>query len=86
MSNLLFFYGAECEHCRKMEPLVKELEKETGLKVDQYEVWHNEENAKIMDQYDKNLCGGVPFFYNTKSKEWICGETSYEKLKAWAQT
>ena len=86
MSNLLSFYGNECDHCRNMEPLIKKLEEETNLKMERYEVWHNEENAKIMDQYDKNLCGGVPFFYNTKSKEWICGEISYEKLKSWAES
>lgn len=84
-SNLLYFYGEECPHCHRMMPLIEQLEKETGLKLEKYEVWHNEENARLMDEYDKNLCGGVPFFYNTANQEWICGETSYEKLKQWAQ-
>lgn len=84
MENLLEFYGTECPHCIKMHPLVERLEKETGAKVEKFEVWHNEENSKKMDEYDKNYCGGVPFFFNTKTNKWICGETGYEDLKRWA--
>jgi len=84
MSHLLEFYGEECAHCETMKPLVKRLEKETGLKVKKYEVWHNEKNAKLMDKYDKKYCGGVPFFYNTKTDKWLCGAADYEKLKKWA--
>jgi hypothetical protein len=68
-----------------MDVLVSRLEKELNITVLKYEVWHNEENAKKMEEYDKNYCGGVPFFYNTESGKWICGETVYDELKAWAQ-
>jgi hypothetical protein len=27
----------------------------------------------------------VPFFYNKKSKQFICGATSYDNLKTWAE-
>jgi len=67
-----------------MHPLVERLEKETNLKVQKFEVWHNEENARKMEEYDKNYCGGVPFFYNTKTGEWLCGSVDYETLKRWA--
>lgn len=69
----------------RMESIVSKLEKEDGVKVDKYEVWHNEENAKLLMDFDKGHCGGVPFFINTKTKKWICGETSYEDLKKWAK-
>lgn len=82
--HLLEFYGMECPHCERMHALVKRLEKETGLAVEKFEIWHNEENARKMEEYDKNFCGGVPFFYNTKTNKWICGEISYENLKEWA--
>lgn len=81
---LLDFYGTECYHCRKMDPLVERLEKETGVKVKKVEVWHNDENMRLLQQYDKDFCGGVPFFYNTKTGKWICGEATYEKLREWA--
>ena len=32
-----------------------------------------------------NECGGVPFFYNTKTEKFICGEADYETLKKWAK-
>ncbi len=85
MSHLLEFYGEECPHCVDMHNLVEKLEKEEGIKVDALEVWHNEENAKRLEEIDKEFCGGVPFFYNTKSGKWICGEANYQELKDWAQ-
>lgn len=84
MSHLLEFYGKECSHCIEMIPLIKRLRKEGGFVIKQYEVWHNKENAKLMNNYDKGYCGGVPFFMNTKTKKWICGAVSYKELKAWA--
>jgi thiol-disulfide isomerase/thioredoxin len=83
-SPLIEFFGAECSHCRSMEPLIARLQDEEDLTISRLEVWHNEENANLMRQYDQGFCGGVPFFYNTKSGKWICGSTSYEKLKDWA--
>ena len=85
MNHLLEFYGTECPHCVRMHDLVVQLEKEEGIKVESLEVWDNKENEKRLLLLDKDLCGGVPFFYNTKTNKWICGEGSYEELKAWAQ-
>lgn len=68
----------------RMASRIERLEKETGLGVERYEVWHDPKNAKKLEEYDKNGCGGVPFFINTETKETICGEIVYEKLKKWA--
>lgn len=84
MSHLLEFYGAECPHCIHMMPLIEQLEKELGLKVEKLETWHNEENANKQGEFDNGLCGGVPFFYNTESKKFLCGSSEYEQLKNWA--
>jgi thiol-disulfide isomerase/thioredoxin len=83
-SNLLEFYGTECVHCRFMNPLIERMEAETGLKVKKMEVWHNERNAQLLQQIDRDYCGGVPFFFNIKTGKWICGSASYEQLKEWA--
>ncbi len=85
MSHLKEFYGDECPHCEHLISLLREVEKEEGLSIDRYEVWHNKENEKIMDEYDKGFCGGVPFLFNTKSGKWICGEGTKEEIKAWAE-
>lgn len=82
--ELLEFYGTECVHCHEMRPSVEKLEKEEGIKVTRVEIWHNSQNLQLMRQYDKGYCGGVPFFFNTKTGKWICGSTTYEKLKEWA--
>lgn len=84
MSHLLEFYGIECPHCVKMHDLVLRLEKEEGVKVLALEVWHNKENEQKLIKLDKNMCGGIPFFYNTKTGNFICGDGTYEDLKNWA--
>ena len=69
-----------------MHELVTRIEKEEGLSVDKFEVWHNKENEKKLLEIDNGeMCGGVPFFYNTKTKKFICGETDYETFKKWAK-
>ena len=83
-NKLLEFYGQECPHCNRMHPLVDKLEQEAGLKVEKYETWHNEDNAKLLSKYDQGFCGGVPFFFNEASGQWICGEVGYDDLKLWA--
>jgi len=83
--KLFEFWGRECPHCKAMSPLIEKLKEELRVKVEQLEVWHNEKNARLYAQYDKGLCGGVPFFFNEATGEWLCGEVSYGALKAWAR-
>jgi hypothetical protein len=67
-----------------MHALVEKLEQEKGIKVERLEVWHNKENEARLMELDRDFCGGVPFFYNTKTNKWICGEASYKELEEWA--
>ena len=78
------FYGSECGHCLKMMPMIDKLIEE-GIQIEKLETWHNEANAETLAKYDRGLCGGVPFFYNTESKHWICGEADEETLRKWAK-
>ncbi len=82
---LLEFFGTECPHCRRMEPLVTALEKELGMTVQKYETWHDAENDKLRASHDNGDCGGVPFFVNEESGQKLCGAVPYERLKAWAK-
>ena len=77
------FYGKECPHCQTMMPLVDKLIEE-GIKIEKMETWHDKKNAAKQAEVDKGLCGGVPFFYNTDSKQFICGATDEEALRKWA--
>jgi thiol-disulfide isomerase/thioredoxin len=82
--TLYEFFGDGCPHCQKMDPKVKELEEEQDVDVKQLEVWNDQENAEKQVELDDGKCGGVPFFYNTETDEWICGETNMENLRKWA--
>lgn len=82
---LLEFYGTECHFCIQMQPLVEQLKKEEGIEIVQYETWHNPKNVVKMREYDKGLCGGVPFFFNTDTGKHLCGAVDYETLKKWAK-
>lgn len=68
-----------------MKPLVERLKKEQGVEIESLEVWHNEANEAKFVEMDKDRCGGVPFFINTQTDKWICGEATYEELVAWAK-
>lgn len=83
--RLLMFTGLECPHCHDMFSLVEKLEKELKVKVEKIEVWHNAKNAALLEKVDTEGCGGVPFFYNEKTKRSICGAVDYNTLKKWAQ-
>ena len=81
---LLEFYGRECPHCFAMKPLLEKLEKEEGVKIESYEVWHDDKNANMMEKYAKDQCEGVPFLFNTETEDYICGEDDYASVKKWA--
>lgn len=82
--TLYEFYGRECPHCEAMEDKVGRLEENEDVHVERLEVWHDEGNAAQMEEFDDGKCGGVPFFYNTGTGEWICGEVPYDRLVEWA--
>lgn len=84
-SPLLYFYGVECSHCDLMDPLIKQLEDETGMTLRKFEVWYNDDNLRLLQRLDKDgVCNGVPFFYSKIKRDWICGATIYPNFKAWA--
>ncbi len=89
MKKIIFFYGKECPHCHKMQPLVDKL-KEEGIEVEKLEVWRDEKNAKKMRKFTekiKKACGGefgVPAYVDEENNRANCGEMPYEELKKWA--
>lgn len=84
--TLYEFYGEGCSHCESVRPKVEKLEEEENFEVKKLEVWNDKENQEVY--YEKNgdeNCGGVPYFFNDESEEFICGEADFETLKAWAE-
>lgn len=89
-NNLLFFSGTECPHCDAMRPLVAKLAFETGIVLQEHDTWKSQADYRLFENYQDSVgktdpdCNGLPFFYNTKTADYRCGEISYRDLKSWA--
>jgi len=81
---LLEFYGRECPHCFAIKPSLEKVQKDEGVEIKSYEVWHDEKNEKMMEGYAKDRCEGVPFLFNTETEDYVCGEEDYKRIKEWA--
>ena len=64
-------------------PIVDTLISE-GVQIEKLETWNNPANAKMAEQRDGGKCGGVPFFVNEESGEFICGSANEETIRTWA--
>lgn len=60
--NLYFFHGEECPHCAEESEYLDELQKEyNDLKIIKYEVWHNDENAILLQNIKTTLKKENPY-------------------------
>lgn len=63
--NMYLFYGKECPHCHALlEFLEPYTEEHKDVKLYKYEVWHNEENAKLYQEIHDlldNKSNSIPF-------------------------
>lgn len=54
--NLYFFWGEGCPHCAKEKIFLENLkEKYPGLKIYEFEIWHNSDNVKILQEVGEEL-------------------------------
>lgn len=65
-ATLNLFYGKECPHCEAEQEYLETLQEEWGddLVINKYEVWHNQDNVKLLEKVKKALKNdseGVPF-------------------------
>jgi cytochrome c biogenesis protein CcdA len=62
--NVYLFYGEGCPHCAKEIPFLDYLAKsDVSIRVKKFEVWQNQDNAKLMSRVAASLNvqqGGVP--------------------------
>jgi len=70
-----FFHGDGCPHCAEAETWFESIEEEYGSKyrIVAYEVWNNEDNAKLMQQVAElrgDDASGVPYII-IGDKSWI---------------
>merc|ERR1719498_2099248 len=67
-----------------MTPLNRELPKE-GHKLRTFEVWYNARNTELLQHLDMGRCGGGPFYFNKRTRKYICGATTMDNLRRWAE-
>ena len=71
-----------------MLPLLNRLIDEDGIEVDIREVSPDEpDSVALFDRYDQRPdgCEGVPLFVNPEADKILCGEVSYEDLRAFVK-
>uniref|UniRef100_A0A0G4FCH4 Thioredoxin domain-containing protein n=1 Tax=Chromera velia CCMP2878 TaxID=1169474 RepID=A0A0G4FCH4_9ALVE len=79
---LFQFYSSTCERCEEMRPVVRRVETELKVKFKKLEVQRDVANAELLRIIDRDSrCGGIPYFFNRKSHQWICGATTFENLR-----
>ena len=69
----------------KVEDEVAKMEKELGVKFQRYMVWARTKEFALFRMLDMEYhCEGLPLFYNRKTREIICGATTYDNFFKWA--
>jgi thiol-disulfide isomerase/thioredoxin len=63
--NIYFFWGEGCPHCEDEKQFLEKLEKKyPEVRINDFEVWNNSENRKLLMEVSKKLnanVSGVPF-------------------------
>lgn len=81
------FYGTDCPSCEYMKKLLEKLHSEHDISVEMRDVWQSESDYRLMENYIEHAesdCAGIPFFINTLTMQWVCGEVDYQELVDWA--
>ncbi|RJS70499.1 MAG: thioredoxin [Candidatus Syntrophoarchaeum sp. WYZ-LMO15] len=79
-----YFYGEDCPHCQALSTLLDKIEEEyPNVKIYRYEVYYNETNGALFDEFRKRYgikVGGVPvlFFNDT----YLSGDITEADIKA----
>jgi hypothetical protein len=82
-SFLISFVSDEYDHCKQMEPVLKRLEDDLGTVVRRINIFRRREFMGLLEAMGHNDCGTLPFYYNRRTGQAICGATSYLNLKRW---
>ena len=84
--TLNLFYGKECPHCEAEQEYLKDLKKEykDELKINKFEVWHNEDNRALLSKVKKAFGDDdnyVPYTVIGTQSTTGYSEATQEKIK-----
>ena len=80
-SYLLSFHSDGNDLCSQMEPVVRRLEEDLSTKVRRINIFARKEFVTLLESVGHDECGQVPFYYNRRTGQAVCGATSYLNLK-----
>jgi len=82
-SYLVEFHSDNCDHCEQMEPVLQRLERDLQTKVRRINIFRRREFYGVLEAMGHDECGGLPFYYNRRTGQAVCGATGYLNLKRW---
>ena len=80
---LLEFHTDNNDMVAQMEPVLERLEDDLGTKVRRINIFRRKEFMGLLEAIGFDECGSIPFYYNRRTGQAICGPTSYLNLKRW---
>ncbi|KAJ1429332.1 hypothetical protein B484DRAFT_449448 [Ochromonadaceae sp. CCMP2298] len=78
---IIEFVTDNSEPCEQMDAVVERLEKDLNLTVRRVNINRRAEFYSLFECTGGTECGTVPFFYNRRTAQAICGATPYKNLK-----
>ena len=69
------------DHCEQMRPVVERLEEDLSTKVRRININRKGDFLSVFEACGGNECGNVPFYYNRRTAQAICGATPYANLR-----
>lgn len=82
-SYLLEFHTDNNDMVTQMEPVLQRLEEDLDTKVRRINIFRRKEFMGLLEAIGFDECGSIPFYYNRRTGQAICGPTSYLNLKRW---
>lgn len=84
--NIYFFWGWGCPHCEEEHKFFEEIEEEYGkyYKLNTFEVWYNEDNLMIYEQFAEKMgdaADGVPYTIIGNKTISGFGDAAKKKIK-----
>lgn len=80
---LISFESDDYDHCRQMQPVLRRLEEDLGTLIRRINIARRKEFLGVLEAMGHNDCGTLPFYYNRRTGQAICGATSYMNLRRW---
>jgi len=80
-SYIVEFHSDNSENSELMEPVVKRLEDDVDTKVRKINISRRKDLYSILESVGHDECGTLPFYFNRRTGQAICGATTYSNLK-----